>query len=212
MLPIRPQLLVIFESGHRDIGQLGHWPQQPAIGNLVSSTCSFNPTGPNAVREMLVPHPGVPSFLCWMTSRRQCRSRALPHVGHIPYRRYRTGLGIAVCTSAVEVKKTRVKRVAEKSIFFACSASVFLRLWPAAGKKRGEGCAILTDRFSYEPTKIHQQNDPAAVRLCGAVVIDRHRHTPLAHSTITVVSQHHSGLFTIALLWCWKECDWPEFS
>ena len=31
----------------------------------------------------------------------------------------------------------------------------------------------------------HQQNVPAAVRLCGAVVIDRHRHTPLDHSRFT---------------------------
>src|SRR6202042_3226946 len=32
------------------------------------------------------------------------------------------------------------------------------------------------------PKSLHQQNVPAAVRLCGAVAIDRHRHTPLVHS------------------------------
>ena len=34
----------------------------------------------------------------------------------------------------------------------------------------------------------HQQNRPAAVRLCDAVAIDCHRHMPLVHSVITAAS------------------------
>ena len=37
-------------------------------------------------------------------------------------------------------------------------------------------------------TPEHQQNCPAAVRLCDAVAIDRHRHMPLVHSVITAAS------------------------
>ena len=36
--------------------------------------------------------------------------------------------------------------------------------------------------------KLHQQNRPAAVTLCDAAAIDRHRHMPLVHSVITAAS------------------------